>query len=154
LSHLWKIAIEKHESIVKYSFFHGPEHWYRVFDNGMRICERTGADRTVVSLFAIFHDCCRVSDFVDGKHGIMAAKFVTHLINKNVIKISKTQKIELLCALRLHDDGSMSSDETIGACFDADRLDIGRTGQSIDINKLSTEYGKELAKYNLGAHNA
>lgn len=34
---------------------------------------------------------------------------------------------------------------TIDACFDADRLDLGRVGITPDPEKMATERGKELA---------
>ena len=34
---------------------------------------------------------------------------------------------------------------TIDACFDADRLDLGRVGITPDPNKMATAKGKELA---------
>ena len=35
---------------------------------------------------------------------------------------------------------------TIDACFDADRLDLGRVGITPDPNRMATEKGKEMAK--------
>jgi len=32
------------------------------------------------------------------------------------------------------------------ACFDADRLDLGRVGITPDLEKMTTEKGKELAQ--------
>ncbi|MGC3969150.1 MAG: hypothetical protein QM775_17830 [Pirellulales bacterium] len=37
--------------------FHGVLHWARVCENGLRIADVIGADREIVTLFALFHDC-------------------------------------------------------------------------------------------------
>jgi len=44
---------------------HGLTHWARVLENGLRLCEATGADTEVVTLFAIFHDARRVNEYRD-----------------------------------------------------------------------------------------
>ncbi len=41
---------------------HGLSHWARVWENGLRLAEATGADPTIVRLFAIYHDSCRLND--------------------------------------------------------------------------------------------
>ena len=35
---------------------HGVVHWARVMENGWKLAEITGADRDVMTLFALFHD--------------------------------------------------------------------------------------------------
>ena len=52
---------------------HGPAHWARVRENGLRLATETGADRTVVELFALLHDSQRRSDGRDPGHGRRAA---------------------------------------------------------------------------------
>ncbi|MGE3778174.1 MAG: hypothetical protein AB7F89_13385, partial [Pirellulaceae bacterium] len=42
--------------------YHGVAHWARVLENGRRLCEQTGANVNIVSLFAVFHDSRRVSE--------------------------------------------------------------------------------------------
>ena len=39
---------------------HGLSHWARVLENGMRLAEIEGGDRTVIRLFAIFHDAATI----------------------------------------------------------------------------------------------
>jgi HD superfamily phosphodiesterase len=38
---------------------HGPSHWQRVENFGLDIAKSSGADLTVVRLFALLHDSCR-----------------------------------------------------------------------------------------------
>ena len=39
---------------VEYYSIHGPDHWVRVERNGLYVAENTGANKTIVQLFAIF----------------------------------------------------------------------------------------------------
>ena len=48
---------------------HGLPHWERVLQNGLRLAEHTGADSTVITLFALFHDACRENEWKDKNHG-------------------------------------------------------------------------------------
>jgi len=48
-------------------------------------------------------------------------------------------------AVRHHTSGLISDDPTIGACWDADRLDIGRVGITPSPDYMSTACGKEMA---------
>ena len=49
-------------------------------------------------------------------------------------------------ACRLHTTTHHTSNPTIDACFDADRLDLGRVGITPDPEEMATEKGKKLAK--------
>jgi uncharacterized protein len=48
-------------------------------------------------------------------------------------------------AIRLHTSGLTTKEPTIGTCWDADRLDIGRVGMTPDDKYMSTEVGKGMA---------
>ncbi len=41
---------------------HGVSHWARVLENGLKLAEATGANVSVVSLFAVFHDSRRINE--------------------------------------------------------------------------------------------
>ena len=45
-----------------------------------------------------------------------------------------------------HTDAEHSDDVTIGTCWDADRLDLGRVGIIPDEAFMSTDFGKEIAR--------
>jgi uncharacterized protein len=116
--------------------FHGPTHWEQVEFFGRALCDLVGdADPQVVQHFAIVHDACRESEGEDPYHGHRAAAWVKHLD----LELDKDQKRKLDTALRLHNDGQTSDDPTIGACWDADRLDLPRVGITPDLGLLSTE---------------
>jgi len=124
---------------------HGLRHWRTVDDNARLLCSDTGADLTVVRLFAYLHDHCRIDDVGDPNHGKRAADNLGR-IPANLLKISPAQMKLLDYAIRHHVDGEVSDDPTIGTCWDADRLDLGRVGIDPDEKYMSTRRGKELAR--------
>ena len=123
---------------------HGPSHWRRVERNGLFIAERMGAIIEVVTLFALFHDSRRENDEEDEGHGERGAAFATTL--RGSMFDLPDEHFELLRhACARHTDGQLSDDPTIGACWDADRLDLGRVGVTPSAAFMSTAIAKELA---------
>ena len=117
---------------------HGITHWERVHENAVYLAKHSGADPVVVRLFAYIHDCCRESDGSDFEHGLRAAEYAKTL-KQTILKISDEQ-LKLLCyACEFHERGRISDDPTIGTCWDADRLDLGRVGIKSNPKLLSTE---------------
>jgi uncharacterized protein len=125
---------------------HGVIHWARVLENGLRIAEDNGADVEVVTLFALFHDCRRESECWDKGHGHRGADFAATL-RGNLIHL-EADRFELLYeACRLHTDGLVQGDPTLLACWDADRLDLGRVGVTPDPKRLGTKAGRKLLSW-------
>jgi len=126
---------------------HGPAHWRRVEGSGLQIAADNGADADVVRLFAVLHDSRRVNDSHELKHGELAAEYAETLRGKwfppSVLKEERFAKLTYAC--RWHTHGKLSEDATIGACWDADRLDLGRVGLIPEARFMSTRLGKELA---------
>ena len=123
---------------------HGPPHWNRVEKNGLELAAETSADETVVRLFAILHDTCRLNDDKDPGHGPRAADMLGTLIGI-LLTLDPHRLILLEQAIRHHTDGLTSDDPTIGTCWDADRLDLGRVGKNPEARYMSTEEGKRRA---------
>ncbi len=124
---------------------HGPSHWKRVEAFGLFIAERTGAEIHVVRLFALFHDCRRLTDSHDPDHGLRGAERARELRDRLPLNDESFQLLFQACAD--HTDVLYSSDPTIGACWDADRLDLGRVGIQTDPKRLNTEPAQLLASY-------
>ena len=120
---------------------HGLAHWDRVFENGKRISESNGADKDVVTCFAFLHDCCRESDCGDYGHGKRAAEFAATL-RDSVVRLNDDQFGLLSFACEFHAKGLTSEDPTVGACWDADRLDLGRVGVVPSPQFMSTAIAK------------
>lgn len=49
--------------------------------------------------------------------------------------------------MRDHDKGETTTDPTIGCCWDADRLDLGRVGKKPDPAYMSTMLGRSAANF-------
>jgi len=125
--------------------YHGPAHWRKVEDTVILLTPETGADIVVGRLFAIFHDCCRVNDEEDIDHGPRAAKFIHRILGSKIHLDAKRGKL-LEYAVHHHTSGMTSKDPTIGTCWDADRLDLGRVGIIPSASRMSTAAGKEIAQ--------
>jgi uncharacterized protein len=120
---------------------HGVAHWARVFENGLRLAEESGAVLEVVQLFAILHDSQRVNEHHDPDHGPRAAQLACELRGA-LFSLSDDQFSLLHRACAGHTRERTHPDRTIQTCWDADRLDLGRVGMYPDPRYLSTEIAK------------
>ena len=120
---------------------HGWAHWQRVRENGAELAGHNGADQDIVRLFSVLHDCCRENDGWDPEHGPRAAEF-TESLRPGLIEASDGEFAILLTAIRGHTESIHTADLTIGTCWDADRLDIGRVGKQPDRRFLNTAVAK------------
>lgn len=125
---------------------HGPSHWRRVERNGLLVAAQSGAVEEVVRLFAVFHDARREHDGWDDTHGARGAEYALSL--RGVLYELSDAHFELLhYACTWHTHGRLSDDPTIGTCWDADRLDLGRVGMQPAPEYMSTERAREIAAY-------
>ncbi|MBN1886906.1 MAG: hypothetical protein JW850_02915 [Thermoflexales bacterium] len=121
---------------------HGPIHWARVLENGLRLARLTGARIQVVQLFAVFHDAKRVTESLDHGHGQRGADYAASL--RGVLFDLSDQDFELLyAACRYHTDGLMEGDITLQTCWDADRLDLGRANIAPRPQRLCTQAAQD-----------
>jgi uncharacterized protein len=110
----------------KGSSLHGPVHWRRVAEGGLLLCEQTPAcDPLIVFLFALLHDSQRENDGSDREHGPRAAAYLRSLQGR-FLHLSPAELSALADACHGHTRGGTHADPTIGACWDADRLDLWR----------------------------
>ncbi len=124
---------------------HGATHWRNVDDSAGLICRECAADLLVVRYFAFLHDSCRLDDGADLDHGPRAADHLDHLPSE-VAVLNAEQMTLLRYAIRHHTDGATSDDPTVGACWDSDRLDLGRVGFTPVEHLMSTQPGKDIAR--------
>lgn len=125
---------------------HGVVHWARVLENGLRVAEANGADREVITLFALFHDSRRVNQFRDDGHGERGGDFAASL--RGTLVHLDDDRFELLFeACRLHTDGYTEGDPTLQACWDADRLDLARVGIMPKPHRLCTDAAREMVEW-------
>jgi uncharacterized protein len=143
--HLWQFVSEAPNHRSPYTI-HGPDHWHRVERNGVILASRTGARIEVVRLFALFHDSKRINECWDPGHGRRGATFAATLRGE-LFDLSDEDFDLLYRACEGHTDGHRHDDPTIGTCWDADRLDLGRCGMIPDAQYMSTVFGAEIANH-------
>jgi uncharacterized protein len=122
---------------------HGVVHWARVLENGLGVAEVTNADIEVVSLFALFHDSRRENEYRDDGHGQRGGDFARSL-RGNLVHLDDDRFELLYEACRLHTDGHTTGNPTLLACWDADRLDLGRVGITPKPQLLCTNVARSL----------
>ena len=120
---------------------HGVGHWARVLENGLGLADETGANRDVVSLFAILHDSRRINEATDPEHGPRAAEFAKEL-RGSAFDLDDHAFGLLYRACEGHTHELFHPDVTIQTCWDSDRLDLGRVGVTPDPSRLCTEVAK------------
>jgi uncharacterized protein len=125
---------------------HGVLHWARVRENGLRLAAETGADAEVVTLFALFHDSRRVNEARDDGHGLRGGE-LARALRGSVVHLDDDRFELLFEACRLHTDGHTGGDPTVLACWDADRLDLGRVGIRVRPERLCTGAGRSLIRW-------
>jgi uncharacterized protein len=126
------------------SHIHGELHWRTVGANGLWLAEPLDeADTYVIFLFALLHDSMRESDGRDPQHGPRAAALAGALHAEGLLGTTPAQLEMLRYACHEHTNGLVSSDPTVGCCWDADRLDLPRVGVWPDPALLSTARAHE-----------
>jgi len=123
---------------------HGAAHWARVRAIGLHLAQRTGADPTVVELFAWLHDSCRWNDGTDPEHGQRAAELGAEL-NGQFYDLEPSRLELLAAACRGHSNGETEGEVTVTTCWDADRLDLGRIGVIPDPARLCNDAARSRA---------
>ena len=122
---------------------HGELHWRTVGANGLWLARALECvDTQVVLVFALLHDTMRLNDGHDPEHGRRAAVFAGELYAEGLLGIMASQLDKLLHACAEHADGTVSTDPTVGACWDADRLDLPRVGITPRPELFSTDVAR------------
>jgi len=126
---------------------HGPRHWRDVARVGLEVAD-LNIDGEVLFLFAAIHDTQRHTEFADPDHGQRAADFM----RTQELPITEAQSDVLHLALVSHDKGRLRDDPTIAACWDSDRLTLGRVGISPSSLYISlARVRSDMPKYVSGA---
>ncbi len=124
---------------------HGLAHWIRVERNGLFLAKGSGISVNVISCFALFHDACRLSDGSDFGHGKRGVQLARNFFKHGRLPLLEEEVEQLGIACEGHTDGKTSANPLIGACWDADRLDLPRVGIIPRPRLMSTEKAKDLA---------
>src|SRR4051794_36206354 len=136
---LWIDAVHTRCVTTASSPLHGDRHWRCVAAVGQRLLEAgEPADPAVVFAFALLHDSQRQNDGGDPGHGARAATFAQRLHDDRILELSPTQLELLKHACRHHTGGQPTREPTIAVCWDSDRLNLIRVGQTVDPSHIST----------------
>jgi uncharacterized protein len=134
------------------SMLHGEAHWRCVAWTGLALWpEVARCDAAVLFMFSLLHDTQRLNDGHDPEHGLRAAELARRLHGEGLFRLPG-EGLEMLChACAEHTSGGVSSDPTVGACWDADRLNLWRVKVRPDPQWLSTAAGKKSDRINWAA---
>lgn len=123
---------------------HGLPHWERVLKHGQAIARLDPlVDRKVVELFAVLHDSQRFDEDEDIAHGIRASFYTRQLVTAGVIRDLAPEQADILYwAVKDHSIGRRVYEPTVQACWDADRLDLGRVGIKPEAKYMGSEYAR------------
>lgn len=140
------IKLAKEQFILEDHNIHGFDHWDEVEKNGIMLANQPGVDLTVVRLFAHIHDCKRLDDHQDPQHGDRSADYVRE-IESELNFLTKTQIEKLWEACKYHHKGVVNKEDiTIGACYDADRIELIRCGYVPRPDLMNTSMGIRIAE--------
>ena len=135
------LAKIKHQYRLKWHGTHGVIHWSRVYENGIKLAEQAGVNAKVVQYFSVFHDSRRKNEHWDNKHGSRGAQLA--LTMRDEIALNGDEFSLLVTACSLHTSAHTHDDITVQACFDSDRLDLGRVRIMPDADYLCTPMAKQ-----------
>lgn len=127
---------------------HGLPHWSRVYRNGLLIAKMDDrVDLEIVTLFALLHDSQRWDEYADKLHGVRGQAFAAELAPTAMPYLSRERLTLLRAAILDHPNGFLINrgdpgGVTIQACWDADRLDLGRVGIKPDPARMGSRYGQ------------
>jgi uncharacterized protein len=138
------VGVLREQFALDWHGIHGVPHWRRVSENGLRLAESVGARTDVVELFAYFHDARRMSEGQDFAHGERGARLAQSLAG-SAFHLDPDGLDLLVAACRDHSRGLLNGDVTIQACWDADRLDLGRIGVRPRVELLCTPAARDPA---------
>ncbi len=119
---------------------HGIVHWNRVYQNGVKLASQEGVNKKVVKLFSVFHDSQRLNEGKDPNHGNRGAELAVKL--REYLPLNDDELDLLTIACELHTKTLDHENITVQACFDSDRLDLGRVGHYPNADRLCTLMAK------------
>lgn len=155
------IPLAKHNSKI-----HGVAHWTRVHRFGLLLAESlklSEEQRIAIALFGWTHDLARTDDGGGNLHAIYGEKHVQYVIEilfndfpDPILEIVKMAILyhsdglnieEAVSELPIMEKSPWSREatiNTIGCCWDADRLDLLRLSILPKVSKMSTPYWQDI----------
>jgi len=135
------IALIKKQYRLNWLGTHGVIHWNRVFNNGMKLAEQKGVNIRVIQLFSVLHDACRRNEHWDRNHGKRGADLARKLRKHCALDDAEFDLLTIAC--EFHTRARTHENITVRACFDADRLDLGRVRTHPNPDRLCTPMARK-----------
>ena len=124
---------------VTHSTLHGDDHWRCVAATGLALAPWLGdVDRTLVFCFGLLHDTRRRTDSFDPSTALARRRSRTSCAKRRARPRRRTIR-EPHGGARRPRERLVSTDPTIGTCWDADRLHLPRVGIRPRRELVSTE---------------
>lgn len=119
---------------------HGDKHWRAVAAAGIEIAGNDFERRAVALAFGMIHDSQRLNDCWDPEHGLRAALWA--MKSRSLAGLIGTESRDLVSRACLdHEKGGISTERSIGICWDADRINLWRVGICPDPSFFSVLRG-------------
>jgi uncharacterized protein len=138
------LAEARNGALLAHEKMHGEPHWRGVAWAGLKIREVFPSIRgDLLTAFAVLHDCRRETDDRDPEHGDRAARVAVR--SGTLKRLVGAEGRELVAeACRLHERGQTRPETpTIGACWDADRVNLVRLGFRLDTRYFTVLSGED-----------
>lgn len=150
------------------SELHGPAHWARVHRFGVLLADHMNLSERALQCVEVFgwvHDLARVDDGGGNQHAIDGAEHAFAVVPELFPVLTEDQLLLVSQAIQYHSDGLTSDGayfqglldvrgwtedeliDTVGACWDADRLDLLRLGVRPSGRYMSTDFWEYVLPY-------
>ncbi len=165
------VSTQTYEFLSRYWSFnsriHGARHWAHVACLGRKLAEQNdldGASLRCINAFGWTHDLWRTHDGSGNEHAQDGGIHFLNLDCDLIQQLSEAEQQLVARAIRYHSDGYIACEaydlglfdgidlpeqwviDTVGCCWDADRLDLNRLGSEPKAELMSTEYWLCLVK--------
>lgn len=118
----------------------GLNHWSRIIENAFLLSEYNKANKKVLVAFAFFHKIKRNNEEQDTNEGYKGAQLLRYYENELGLNEEEFDQAYFACVnfneFKTHDN------LTIATCWDAERLDLMRTGLYPREDDLQSTYAK------------
>ena len=122
---------------------HGISHLRRVSILSGRLASAVGEDVEAAVVMGFLHDCARTDDKAGDGHAHDSSVLARCLLGRFYPHLDADR----IChAIARHADGEVTDDGLAACLWDADRLELKRIGREIDLDLLSTEVARRLAR--------
>jgi uncharacterized protein len=134
-----KSIIEEY-SLNLLSGMNGLNHWSRVLENALLLSEYNNANKNIIIAFSLFHKIKRNNEEHDQNEGIKSAEFLRYY--EDQLNLTEEEFDETYLACKNISEYMFHENKNISTCWDAERLDLMRTGLYPKESNMNSDYAK------------